>query len=257
MIETERAQVFTSLHRKGNPLILYNIWDVGTAKAAQQAGAKAVATSSAAVAMANGFTDRQNLPLDLALANLRRIVAAVDVPVTLDFESGYASSPDDLRPNIRRVIEAGAVGINFEDQIIGGEGLYSIEAQCARIAAVRQAAEEASFPLFINARTDLFLKKDVSEHTEALLDEAITRAKAYMRAGASGFFAPGLRQEALIRKLCDASPLPVNIMIYAGAFAPGQLAACGVSRISYGTVPYGAMLEFLKADAERAFADGN
>lgn len=257
MVDTERAQVFKDLHRKGNPLILYNIWDAGTAKAVQQAGAKAVATSSAAVAMANGYTDRQNLPLDLALANLRRIVAAVDVPVTLDFESGYAASPDDLRPNIRRVIEAGAVGINFEDQIIGGEGLYSIDVQCARIAAVRQAADEASLPLFVNARTDLFLKKDVSEHNEALVDEAIARAEAYMQAGASGIFAPGLRHENLIRKLCDASPLPVNIMIYSGAFAPGQLAACGVSRISYGGVSYGAMLTFLKTDAERAFADGN
>ncbi len=149
MIETTRAQMFKELHRKGTPLILYNIWDAGSAKAVQQAGAQAVATSSAAVAVANGFTDRQNLPLDLALANLRRIVAAVDVPVSLDFESGYAVDPDDLRPNIRQVIEAGAVGINFEDQIIGGEGLYSIEAQCARIAAVRQAADELSFPLFM------------------------------------------------------------------------------------------------------------
>jgi 2-methylisocitrate lyase-like PEP mutase family enzyme len=257
MVKTERAQVFKDLHRKGNPLILYNIWDVGSAKAVQQAGAQAIATSSAAVALANGFADRQTLPLDLALANLSRIVAAVDVPVTLDFESGYAASPDDLRPNVRLVIEAGAVGINFEDQIIGGEGLYSIEAQCARIAALRQEADQASFPLFINARTDLFLKKGASEHSEALLDEAIDRAKAYMQAGASGIFAPGLRQEALIRKLCEVSPLPVNIMIYSDAFAPGQLAAWGVSRISYGAVPYAAMLAFLKADAERAFVDGN
>ncbi|MFN8531596.1 MAG: isocitrate lyase/phosphoenolpyruvate mutase family protein [Anaerolineae bacterium] len=257
MVNVERAQTFKDLHRKGTPLILYNVWDVGTAKAVQQAGAKAIATSSAAVAVANGFSDRQDLPIDLALANLRRIVAAVDLPVTLDFESGYAASPDELGPNIRQVIEAGAVGINFEDQIIGGTGLYSIETQCARIAAVRQAADELSFPLFINARTDLFLKKNVSEHTEALLEEAIERAKAYRLAGASGIFAPGLRRDDLIRTLCDASPLPVNIMIYPDTFAPGQLAACGVSRISYGAVPYGAMVAFLKADAERAFADGN
>jgi 2-methylisocitrate lyase-like PEP mutase family enzyme len=135
--------------------------------------------------------------------------------------------------------------------------LYTIEAQCARIGAVRQAADEAAFPLFINARTDLFLKKQASEHDEALVDEAINRAQAYMQAGASGIFAPGLRQEGLIRQLCDASPLPVNIMIYADTFAPGALAAWGVSRISYGTVPYAAMLAFLKADAERALANGN
>lgn len=257
MVATERARIFTDLHRKGNPLVLYNVWDAESAKAAQQAGSKAIATSSAAVALANGFTDRQALPLDLALANVRRIVAAVDVPVTLDFESGYADSPDELRPNIRQVIETGVVGINFEDQIIDGEGLYSIEAQCARIAAVREAADAAALPLFVNARTDLFLKKGPADHTDALLDKAIARAKAYMQAGASGFFAPGLRQEALIRRLCDASPLPVNIMIYADAFAPGQLAACGVARISYGTVPYGAMLTFLKTDAARALVDGN
>jgi 2-methylisocitrate lyase-like PEP mutase family enzyme len=235
---TERARQFAELHRKHDPIILFNAWDAGSARAIGEGGASAIATGSWSVAAAHGFRDGEALPLDLVIANLERIVQAVEIPVTLDFEGGYASGPKALKENVERVIRAGAVGINFEDQVVGGEGLYDTDSHCARIRAVRSAAGVQGSSLFINARTDLFLKSDPAQHDDSMLEQAITRSKAYAEAGASGFFAPGLREIDLIRTLCEQSPLPVNIMMRPEGPSTRELAESGVSRISYGPLPY-------------------
>lgn len=248
--QTEYAQLFTQLHVKGSPLILYNIWDAGTAKVVQEIGAKAIATGSWAVAAAHGYGDGEKLPFETVLSNLREITASVNLPVTLDMESGYGRSPDQLQVNIRQVIAAGAVGINFEDQIIGGEGLYSIEEQAARIRAVRQAAD---IPLFINARTDIFLKNRA--YDDSHLGEAIQRAAAYAEAGASGFFAPGLTDARSIQILCERSPLPVNILMLANVPSSQELASLGVARISYGATPYRQMMEAFKEAGRKALGE--
>ena len=253
--QKERADIFRDLHVKGNPLILFNIWDAGSAKAIEEAGAKAIATGSWSVAAANGFDDGEQLPFDFALANLERIVASVDAPVTLDLEGGYASDKSELKENIKKVIAAGAVGINFEDQIVGGEGLYAIEDQAARIETIREAAEQISFPIFINARTDVFLKTYPAKHDEAQLDEVIRRAAAYARAGASGLFAPGLRDPEFIKKLCEHTPIPVNIMVLPDTPPPRELAKLGVARISYGPGPYHQVTEAQKEAGRKAFSD--
>jgi 2-methylisocitrate lyase-like PEP mutase family enzyme len=250
-----RADLFRDLHVKGSPLILFNIWDAGSAKAIEEAGAKAIATGSWSVAAANGFKDGEKLPFDFALANLERIVASVNAPVTLDLEGGYASDHAALKENIKKVIAAGAVGINFEDQIVGGEGLYTIEDQCARLEAIGEAVEQASLPLFINARTDVFLKTYPAKHDEAQLDEAIRRAAAYARAGASGLFAPGLRDVEFIKKLCELAPISVNIMVLPDTPPTTELAKLGVARISYGPEPYLQMTEALKEAGRKAFSD--
>src|SRR5687768_11956067 len=137
--QTERADQFKNLHTKGEPLILFNVWDAGSARTMQEIGSKAIATGSWSVAASQGYADGQELPLDMALANLKRIVASVDLPVTIDLEGGYGDSASELQESVTRVIEAGAVGINFEDQIVGGTGLYSTEGQRARIEAIREA----------------------------------------------------------------------------------------------------------------------
>lgn len=238
MTQAEKARDFAALHVPGNPLVLYNIWDAGGAKAIAKAGAKALATGSWSVAAAQGYADGQAIPLDMALQIVSRIAATVDLPLTVDFEGGYAEAAAEAAANVTRVIEAGAIGINFEDQVVGGSGLHTAEAQSERIAAVRQAAEAAGIPLFINARTDLFLKeKDRGKH-EGLIAEAEARAAAYAEAGASGFFAPGLVDPGLIGGLCKAVSLPVNIMMIDGAPATEALAAAGVARVSYGPAPY-------------------
>jgi 2-methylisocitrate lyase-like PEP mutase family enzyme len=251
--QQEKARAFADLHIKGDPLIIFNVWDAGTAKAVAEIGAKAVATGSYAVALANGFADGENIPLEFVLGNLERIVASVDLPVSLDFEGGYAVESDGLRANIERVINAGAVGINFEDRVVNGEGLYSIEKQSDRIRAVRAKADELGIPFFINARSDVVLPLPAAEHTEAHLDQLVERSQAYAEAEASGFFAPGLINPDFIRRLCEASPLPVNILVVANVPSSKELADLGVGRISYGGGSYRTALGAFKEAGEKAF----
>jgi 2-methylisocitrate lyase-like PEP mutase family enzyme len=255
MTQKEKAEAFKNLHVKGSPVILFNIWDAGSARAIEQAGAKAIATGSWSVAAAHGFDDGEKIPLPLVLASIKRIVDSVALPVTLDFETGYATDPAELKENIKNVIAAGAIGINFEDRIIGGDGLHTIEDQSARIKAIREAAEEALIPLFINARTDVFLKTYPAKHDDDQLEEAVRRAEAYAGAGASGLFAPGLRDPELIEKLCERSTLPVNILVLPDTPPTKTMAQLGVARISYGAAPYRQMVEALKEAGRKAFAD--
>jgi 2-methylisocitrate lyase-like PEP mutase family enzyme len=226
---------FARLHFAGQPLVLFNIWDAGSAKAVAKAGASAIATGSASVAMANGFGDGQELPLEFALENARRIASAIDLPVTVDFEGAYSDDPATGARNIARLAETGAVGCNFEDQIVGGEGLHPIPAQSERIAAARAAVGP---DFFINVRTDLFLKAPQETHNEAMLDEAIERVRSYAAAGASGFFVPMLGNLDYLARLCSASPLPVNFMTYPGCPSNAEVAATGVARISHGPFPH-------------------
>jgi 2-methylisocitrate lyase-like PEP mutase family enzyme len=252
--QMERANTFKNLHIKGSPLILLNAWDAGSAQAIEQSGAKAIATGSWSVASSHGNNDGEELPFDLVIANLKRIVKAVDLPVTLDFEGGYGQSPIQLQENFEKVIEAGAVAINFEDQVIGSDELYSIDDQCARIKAIREAADQAEIPIFINARTDIFLKVDSSHHNEKHLDEACRRASAYANSGADGFFAPGLRDSKFIEKLCDLSPISVNIMVQPDMPSSKKLAEFGVARISYGPNPYCIAMDALKEAGRQALS---
>ena len=244
--QSDKARIFAALHRPGEPLILYNAWDPGSAKVIAEAGAKAIATGSASVAAAHGFSDAEALPLDLAMANAARVAAAVELPVTIDFEGGYAVEPGLLAANMKRLAATGAVGCNFEDQMVGGEGLHPIERQAERIRAAR-AAVGSDF--FINARTDIFLKAKQDSHDEAKVDAALERSAAYADAGASGFFAPGLADLRLLARLCARSPLPVNFMAYPGAPSAADVGAAGVARISHGPFPYKLAMKALKEAA--------
>lgn len=252
--QAEAARTFAELHVKGDPLVLFNVWDAGTAKAVEQIGARAVATGSWAVAAANGFEDGEKFPLDLAIANLERIVKAVDLPVTLDFEGGYAAEPAPLKENIKRVLNAGAIGINFEDRVVAGSGLYPVDEQASRIRSIRETANEAGVPLFINARTDVVLPLETSTHSENHLNEIIERARAYAEAGASGLFVPGLVNSEFIGRLCEVSSIPVNIMIWPGVPSSAELADLGVARISYGGASYRLTMEAFKAEGRKALS---
>jgi 2-methylisocitrate lyase-like PEP mutase family enzyme len=252
--QIEQAKTFKSLHIKGNPIVLFNIWDAGSAKAVAAAGAVAIATGSAPVAMANGYADGEKIPLQMALDNISRIAEAVELPLSMDLEGGYGVEPAAVADTVTRALAASAVGINFEDQLVGGEGLHSIEIQSARLAAAREASDKSGVPCFINARTDIFLKAKPDTHSEAMLNEAIERAKAFEQAGADGFFAPGLADETMIGKLCEAVNLPVNIIALPHVPPKARLIELGVARISYGPVPYKQMLQFVEDGARAAFA---
>lgn len=254
--QLENAQILNALHIKGNPLIIFNIWDAGSAKALQDIGAKVIGTSSWSVSHAHGYEDGEKLPFDSALTNVQRIVASVDIPVTIDLEGGYGQTPLQVQETVAKIISAGAVGINLEDQIIGGDDLYSCEDQCARIKAITLGQAYNSVPVFINARTDIFLKADATNHNESHLEEAIYRASAYAAAGADGYFVPGLKDERMIQKLCAVSSIPINVMVSTDGPSPKKLAELGVSRISYGPLPYCHVLDNLKEAGRRAFELG-
>ena len=144
--QIERARTFHALHVKGNPIVLYNAWDPGSAKIVEKAGAKAIATGSWPVAAAFGYADGEKIPLELALDNIKRIVAAVDLPVTMDLEGGYGVEPEAVAQTVTRALQAGAIGFNFEDQIVGGTGLHDIAVQVKRIEAAAAAVKARAFP---------------------------------------------------------------------------------------------------------------
>jgi 2-methylisocitrate lyase-like PEP mutase family enzyme len=244
-----KYETFAALHVPGDPIILYNIWDVGSALAVVAAGAKALATGSHPVADAQGWPDGQQVPIDFALANAKRIVEAVNLPVTIDFEGGYSAEPEQGAENVARLKATGAVGCNFEDQVIGGEGVHPLELQAERIAAIRRATGE---DFFINARTDLFLKTQT--YDDALVDQVIERGKAFAAAGASGFFVPRLSEPGQIERVVRDVPLPLNLIAFPGAPDKKVWAEAGVARISHGPFPHRALMAKLTEMAREAIA---
>jgi 2-methylisocitrate lyase-like PEP mutase family enzyme len=251
MDQVSKAERFAELHTQSAPLIIYNVWDAGSAKAVVAAGAPAVATSSWEVAKAQGYEDGQDIPLELAEPILARIAASVDVPVSADFEGGYTDDDAELAENISRLMDSGIVGINFEDQIVNGPDLYAVDRQAARIAALRQAADQKSVPLWINARTDLFLGR--GNDPESTIAAALDRASAYADAGASSFFIPGLQEEHLIARICEGASLPVNVMVMDGVPSNDRLIEIGVRRISYGPIPFLHTMNALEQEAAKLF----
>jgi 2-methylisocitrate lyase-like PEP mutase family enzyme len=242
-----RFEAFAALHVPGDPLILYNVWDVGSAQAVARAGANALATGSHPVGDAAGFGDGQRVPLDYVFANARRILEAVDLPLTVDFEGAYSTDAEEGGKNVAALKETGAVGCNFEDQVIGGEGVHPLALQVKRIAAIRAAVGE---DFFINARTDLFLK--AGDHDQAPLEAAIERGKAFADAGASGFFVPLLSDPKQAERVVREVPLPLNLIAFPGAPAKAEWASAGVARISHGPFPHRALMAKLEEMARSA-----
>ena len=250
----DAANAFHALHVRGQPLVLFNAWDAGSARAIADAGAKAIATGSWSVAAANGYEDGERVPFALAMDNLRRIVCAVAPPVTIDLESGYGDAPEAVGAAAAAALDAGAVGCNLEDSFPSDGRLRDMADQVQRLAAARRAADAAGVAMFINARTDVFFQKPADAHDTAMVDHALQRARAYADAGASGLFVPGLVADALIARLVEASPLPVNIMAMPGVPDRSRLAELGVARISHGPGPYRGAMQWLAAAAKEAMA---
>jgi 2-methylisocitrate lyase-like PEP mutase family enzyme len=246
---TSKYETFAALHVPGDPVVLYNIWDVGSALAVVKAGAKALATGSHPVADANGWPDGEQVPMDFALANAKRIVDAVDLPLSVDFEGAYSADPDEGARNVARLKETGAVGCNFEDQRIGDEGLHPLELQVRRIEAIRRAVGD---DFFLNARTDLFLK--VKEQDDSLIEHVIERGKAFADAGASGFFVPRLADPKQIERIVREVALPLNVIAFPGAPPKAEWTSAGVARISHGPFPHRALMAQLTEAASAAIS---
>lgn len=253
MTDQERkTEQLRALHVPGKPLVLFNAWDAGSAKALATSGVAAIATSSWSVADSHGFADGERIPLALAIDNLRRIVGVTELPVTFDLESGYGDEPKLVGESVRMAIDAGAVGCNLEDSFPANGKLRPAADQAARIRCARQSADTVNRGFFINARTDVFFQRPAKQHDEAMVAEAIDRAHAYTEAGADGLFAPGLVDISLIARLVGASPLPVNIMVGDGTPPLPVLAERGVARVSYGPGPYLTAMKALHEAAKAA-----
>lgn len=237
MTKSDLCADFRELHRSGAPLILANIWDAGSAKVVAESGAKALATSSWAVAAAQGYVDGEKLPLELVITNIERIAAISHLPLTVDFEGGYGETACEIQTSFGELLATAAVGCNLEDGLQGGLGVRAVHNQVSRIELARKAASSTTPGFFINARTDLFLQAPTDRHaSEALVAEAIERARAYRQAGADGFFVPGLKDLSVLRTLVEGANLPINVM--AGEEALDDYAQLGVARISFGPLTY-------------------
>lgn len=218
------VHLFRRLHEEGL-LILPNAWDAGSARLIESIGAKAVATTSAGVAWSHGYADGDLLPVRLLLATVAEIARLIRVPLSVDVEGGYSDDPATVGETVAAVIEAGAVGINIED----GSGVPDL--LCAKIEAAKLAGVRLGVPLFVNARTDVYLRGFAPERR---VEETLVRAERYRTAGADGIFVPGLVDAAEIRAISKASRLPLNVMALPALPPAAELEALGVRRLSAG-----------------------
>ena len=248
-----KARYFHSLHVRGQPLVLFNIWDAGSARAVEGAGARALATGSWSVASANGYEDGERVPLNFAIENLARIVRATDLPVTIDLESGYGGTADNVGHTVERSIEAGAIGCNIEDSYPATGSLRGIADQAARIGHARKAAEARQLPYFINVRSDVFFVQPKPKTSDdERIASVLERARAYAAAGADGLFVPGLVNATLIGRVAEESPLPLNVMVSDETPSLRELASLGVARVSHGPRPYLSVMKKLQEAAREA-----
>jgi 2-methylisocitrate lyase-like PEP mutase family enzyme len=252
------AAAFHALHRDGGvPLVLVNVWDAASTRLVEEAGAAAIATSSSAISWSLGFPDGNRLPRGLAMDALKRIVDATALPVTADIETGYAGSGSGydvrlLQDTVKAVLDAGAVGINFEDS--GDLPLTAISEQCRRLSLVRETAATAAVELFINARTDTYLSGHFGEQA---FDETLLRADAYLAAGASGIFVPGVTDLHVLHELSRRIDAPLNALAGVGAPSVGELHDAGVRRISIGGNAAKAAYATVSRVAAEVLGDGN
>ncbi|MGB5724421.1 MAG: isocitrate lyase/phosphoenolpyruvate mutase family protein [Parasphingorhabdus sp.] len=247
---SRNIKAFGDLHVPGDPLILVNIWDAGSAKAVSAAGAKALATGSYGVAGAQGIADGEAFPLNDAIANLEHIVTASDLPVSIDLEAGYGDDADEVRRSVQRAYDAGASGINMEDRMPGEDRLLAPQVAAERLAAA------ASTGIWVNARCDVFRGQSAEVYGDALVKQALERARLYADAGASGLFVPFLSDAKCIGAICNASPLPVNILRSPDGPSHAELAGLGVARISHGHQPWAAAMNWLTGQADKVFRGG-
>ncbi len=244
---SQQAANFHSLHR--DFLILPNAWDAASARLVQDAGAKAIATSSAAVAWSHGYADGHYFPVAKLVTAIEEIARVVSVPITCDAEGGYSDDPAEAKANIAKLIDAGAVGVNLED------GTKAHELHLKKIGVAREAGAKAGIELFINARTDVYLKKLVAP--EAALEETIRRGRAILEAGASGLFVPGLTDPATIRAIAQGVDLPLNIMGTPGAPKASELKALGARRLSAATRVFNTAFAAARKVTEDFLANGD
>ena len=249
-----RARKFLELHQGPRTLLLPNAWDVASARVFEEAGFPAVATTSAGIAFALGYPDGERVPLDELLEVVARMSRALRLPLSVDFEAGYGARPEDVARSTRRLLEAGAVGLNLEDSRKSDEGgLEEPSLHVEKIRAVREVGESFGVPLVINARTDVFAA--VGE-PESRLDHAVRRVNAYREAGADSLFVPGVSDRETIVELVRQVKGPLNVLAVAGTPRISELEKLGVRRVTVGSGPMRATLGLVQRIARELRDEG-
>ena len=245
MSTADKAALLTSLHTPGTPLIVVNIWDAVTARIVADAkGVTALATASHAVSFAHGVPDNEGLTVEQALETTRIITGAVEIPVSVDFEKGYAADAAGVRDNVARLIEAGAAGLNIEDSLEAASGaLRDLESSVARVAAARAAADAAGVPLAINARVDALVSNPAD------WAGAMERANRYLDAGATSIFMLRLPTEGLVERAIRDINGPVSVVSNPTSVTLKKLAQLGIARVSFGPGVLGLTLAHLQKAA--------
>lgn len=253
--QRKKAEAFRAVHTGQGVVLLPNVWDVASARIIEEAGFPAIATTSAGIAFAQGFPDGQKIPAESMITAVAHIAAAVRVPVTADVEAGYGQRPEDASCTARNVIDAGAVGMNFEDATGDADHpLTELTLQLERIRAIREAAENSSVPLVLNARTDVYLLQVGDPNRR--YDEAVRRLAAFRDAGADCVFVPGVRDAETIGRIVGDLKCPVNILGGPGSPSVPELVKLGVKRISLGSGPMRASIGLLRRLAEEVKTSG-
>ena len=245
-----KAEAFRAMHDRSRILVLPNAWDAMSARVIEEAGARAIATTSAGVAFSVGYPDGEAIPRDEMIAAIARIARVVTIPVSADIESGFAHDAREVGETVRRVIDAGAVGINLEDQVHDGtHSLYDLDVAVDHVRAAREAADSVGVPIVINARTDVYLLGIGEPDTR--FEHAIRRANAYRKAGADCLFIPAVARRADIERIVPALDGPLNLITVPGIPTIPELESLGVARVSVGTrLTLNAMSALKKTVAE-------
>ena len=248
-----KAARLRELHRGTKILILLNVWDVASARLIESMGLPAVATSSAAVANSLGYADGERISRSEMLAVVRRISAAVKVPLTADMEGGYCNLPEGMAETAHELLEAGAVGLNLEDSHQERK-LVDVSLQQEKLRALKEAGRTEGVDLVLNARTDPYLLKDAGDTWR--IEETVCRARAYRDAGADCIFVPGLSDAETIRRLLEESPGPLNVLAGKGGLPVPELERLGVARLSLGSGPARAALAAFRRIAREVLDQG-
>lgn len=253
---TINFQTFKELHQQSSTFVLPNAWDASSAKVFQESGFKAIGTTSAGIAMSLGYLDGENLPFEKMLEVIKMIVDSVNVPVSADIEAGYGESVEEVVENVRKIILAGAVGINLEDGTGNPDNpILDASLHAQKIAAIKELSQSMNRPLFVNARTDLYwLNIGDSEYQ---LHSAIDRAKAYQQAGADCIFIPGVTNLDTIEKLRQEISAPMNLLVGPNMPTLNQLSEIGIERVSTGSAPFRSTITLLRKISQNAINHGH
>jgi len=235
---------FKAMHQEPELLFLPNAWDVISAMILEQSGFKAIGTTSWGIANALGYTDGEKIEFSELLSLVAKIVSAVNIPVTVDIESGYGLNNQSIAQNVLQLAKLGVAGINIEDSFKNAPGLVDTQHQCDVLTAIRQALDlEGYNDFFINARIDTYFQ--LSDP----LNETISRAAAYVNSGADGIFVPGLSQSDEIKQLVNTIDAPINLLSLPDLADSNKLNELGVKRFSIGNGLSDAVTAFIEAQS--------